>query len=426
MFQNPLFQTLFHLKGNARGAVLTEALWGIPYNLYAPYMSVYMLALGLHDSQVGLIASIGLGLQVFWSLMSGAITDKFGRRRVVFFSDMISWSIPCLLWAVSQNFYYFLAAAIFNSVWRVSHTAWTCIVVEDTDPTLLVDIYTWIYIGGQLSAFFAPLAGVLIHAYTLIPTVRGLFFFSFIMMTIKFVVMNWMVTEPERGKTRIQETKGQSLFELLGEYRHVVGLILHSPATLYTLGIWLVMAIFNTINGSFWGILVTRKLLIPEQDLAIFPVARSAVMLVFFLFVTPLIRDLNFRTPMLAGLGGFMLSQILLITAPAHSYAIVILSTVIESCATAAVGVQLDRLVATSINEAERARVMSITMVIVVGFSSPSGYIAGRLSEIDRVLPFIVNLGLFVVGMVLVWQAARVAKKALAEQLHEAEIVSNL
>ncbi len=54
-----------------RGAVFTEPLWGIPYNLYAPYVSVYMLALGLTDSQIGLIASIGLVCQIFWTLLSG-------------------------------------------------------------------------------------------------------------------------------------------------------------------------------------------------------------------------------------------------------------------------------------------------------------------------------------------------------------------
>jgi MFS family permease len=419
VLKHPLFHTLFHLKGNARGAVLTEALWGIPYNLYAPYMSVYMLALGLRDSQIGLIASIGLGLQVFWAMVSGALTDKFGRRWTTFFSDMFSWSIPCLIWAISQNFYYFLAAAIFNSIWRVSHTSWTCILVEDTDSNLLVDIYTWIYIAGQLSAFFAPLAGILIHKYSLIPTVRALFFFSFIMMTAKFLIMNWMVTETERGKIRMQETKNQSIFDLLGEYRSVLGKILHSPATLYTLGLWLVMAIFNTVNGSFWAVLVTRKLLIPEQDLAIFPVARAVVMMVFFFFVTPIIRDMNFRSPMLVGLGAFMLSQLILITAPAHSYALLILSTVIESCASAAVGVQLDRMVAINFDEEERARVMSIAMVIVVLFSSPSGFIAGRLSEINRVLPFLLNIGLFAIGMVLVWQAARVAQKARDARLSQ-------
>ena len=47
-----LVKTLLDLRGNARGAVFTEPLWGIPFNLYAPYVSVYMLAFGLTDARL--------------------------------------------------------------------------------------------------------------------------------------------------------------------------------------------------------------------------------------------------------------------------------------------------------------------------------------------------------------------------------------
>jgi len=70
-----------HLRGNPRGCVYTEPLWGIPYNLYAPYISVYMLALGLSDQQIGLIVSITMTIQIGMMLVSGAVTDKLGRRR---------------------------------------------------------------------------------------------------------------------------------------------------------------------------------------------------------------------------------------------------------------------------------------------------------------------------------------------------------
>ena len=82
MSTHPLIATLKNLRGNARGIVLNEPLWGIPFNLYAPYVSVYMLALGLDDVQIGLIASIGLIFQVVWALLSGAITDKLGKTGI--------------------------------------------------------------------------------------------------------------------------------------------------------------------------------------------------------------------------------------------------------------------------------------------------------------------------------------------------------
>ena len=45
-----LVHTLLNLHGNPKYSVYTEALWGIPYNLVAPYVSVYMLTLGLKDN----------------------------------------------------------------------------------------------------------------------------------------------------------------------------------------------------------------------------------------------------------------------------------------------------------------------------------------------------------------------------------------
>lgn len=58
--QHPLIITLLNLEGNPRASVYTEPMWGIPFNLYIPYTSVYMLALGISDVQIGIIASLSL------------------------------------------------------------------------------------------------------------------------------------------------------------------------------------------------------------------------------------------------------------------------------------------------------------------------------------------------------------------------------
>lgn len=130
MFLNhPLFQTLRELRGNPRASVLTEIMFGIPYNLFMPFFSVYMLGLGVTDQQIGTIASLGLVVQIFSALLSGAIVDKFGRRLTLFVCDLLSWSMPCLIWAVAQDVQFFVAAALMNSLFRISHTAWTCLMV---------------------------------------------------------------------------------------------------------------------------------------------------------------------------------------------------------------------------------------------------------------------------------------------------------
>jgi MFS family permease len=414
---HPLVRTLLTLRGNPRASVLTEPLWGIPFNLYAPYVSIYMLALGLKDSQIGLIISIGLGLQIFSAALSGPITDKLGRRKTTAIFDLVSWTIPTFIWAIAQDFNYFLVAAIFNSVWRVTHTSWSCLLVEDADPKQLVDIYAWIYIAGVLSAFFAPIAGLLVNTFTLVPTMRGLFFLACLMMTVKFIILYVYSTETRQGEIRLQETQNQSMFSLLSGYSDVIKDVLRTPRTLLTLGIMLAMSTAWMINTTFWSIIVTQRLHIPDGHLAIYPFARSVIMLFFFFLAMPRIREMTFRNPMLLGFAGLAFSQLILINTPERGYLVLLLSTFLEACSYAAVSTQIDRLIVINVDAQERARISALLFLIVIIFTTPFGWIAGQLSEIDRTLPFILNIALFLIGGIFVLLADRQSRKEEAGEI---------
>lgn len=404
-----LFHTLRELRGNARGCVYTEPLWGIPYNLYAPYFSVYMLALGLTDAQIGTITSVGLACQIFWAMMSGAITDKLGRRRATLISDFVSWSIPCLIWAVSQNFTGFLLGAIFNSVWRVSHTSWTCLLVEDTDPKLLVDVYAWIYIANLVVAFIAPFGGLLIERFSLVPTMRGLLLFSFVMMSAKFIATNAMTTETRQGLIRMQETRAQPLTAMLAEYPAVLKQVLASPVLLLTTALLIVLSISRMVSGTFWAILATEKLLLPDQYLALFFSASSIIKLLIFFLLMPRLRLANVYRPMFLGFVGALISQVILIAIPAGDFGLLALATVVEACTLPMATALLDKLVVLVVDAQERARIMAIIYVIMILVTSPFGWIAGQMSQAERILPFVLNIALYGLGGLLTFVAARVA-----------------
>jgi MFS family permease len=411
LLDHSLIATVRGLRGNARGVVYTEPMWGLAYNLYAPYASVYMLALGLQDSQIGLLASIGLFSQFLWTILSGAITDKFGRKRTTFVTDIIAWSVPCLIWAVAQDFNYFLLAVLVNSLWRVTHNSWLCLLVEDTDPRQLVDIYSLIYISGLIAAFFAPLTSLLIAQFTLVPTMRGLYFFSFVMMTAKFVTMNALVTESTQGVIRMEETRNQSLWAIMRESRGVLRQVLRSPETLITGALMVIVSIATTVNTTFWSILVTEKLQIDASYLALYFMARSATMLLFYFFVMPHLRVMDVRKPMVFGFAGLIASWSILITIPPESYWLLLLATILEGCSIPATNTLLDKLIATSVDPKERARIMAILYMVVIGLTSPFGWIAGQISSIDRSLPFMLNIGLFTAGGILAYLASRPRKE---------------
>jgi hypothetical protein len=370
-----------------------------------------MLALGLSDKQIGLTVSISWGFQIFLALLSGVVTDKLGRRLTTLIFDILAWSVPALISAIAQNFWYFLAAGIINSIWRIPLNSWTCLMVEDADQDQLVDIYTWVYIANQLVGFVAPLTGILIGIYSLVPTMRGLYFFAAIMFTVKAVVTYQMTQETAQGKIRLHETRHQSVISVLSEYKGVFYDLLHSPQTLYTAGIMLMLSISSIISGSFWAIIVTEKLHIPAQNLAIFPFVKSAIMLLFFFMVMPRLNKLHYQLPLTIGFIGFVISQILLITAPVQGYFFLLVSVFLEACSFAAVSPLVDKMVVLTVDPKERARIQSILYVGIILLSSPFGWIAGTLSEVDKNLPFALNISLFVIGAVLAYLAGKASQE---------------
>jgi len=380
-----------------------------------------MLALGLSDKQIGLTVSIGWAFQIFFALLGGIITDKLGRRLTTLIFDLLSWSVPALISAIAQNYWYFLGAAVINSAWRITHISWTCLLVEDTDPEQLVDIFSWVYIAGLLVAFFTPLAGLLIRSFTLVPTMRGLYLFAALMFTVKCILTYRLTRETEQGKIRMHATRHQSVFTVLGEYRGVLGEVLRTPQTLYTAGILLIMSICMLINGTFWAIIVTGKLHIPSQNLALFPFVKSVIMLVFFFVIIPRMRNLHFKIPMVLGFAGFVLSQALLITIPEKGYGLLLVSILLEACSTAIVSPLMDQMTVRTVDPKERARIQSILYVGIILLTSPFGWIAGMLSQADKNLPFILNICLFAAGGLLAYIAGEASQKRGLAAAIEAE-----
>jgi hypothetical protein len=272
-------------------------------------------------------------------------------------------------------------------------------------------MYTWIYISGLFAAFFAPVAGFLISRFSLVPTMRGLYLFAAVMFTIKCIMTYRMTTETRQGMVRMHETRHQNAITILGEYRAVLRDLLHTPQTLYTGGIMLVMSICQTISGSFWGILVTQKMLIPASNLALFPFIRSIIMVLFFFTVLPRLSRIHFKIPMMAGFAGFIASQLVLITAPQASYVLLGVSVILEAGSIATISPLMDRMTALTVDPRERARILSILYVTIISLTSPFGWIAGTLSGINKNLPFILNIALFAAGAGLVYLAGRAAQK---------------
>ncbi|MDR2246921.1 MAG: MFS transporter, partial [Treponema sp.] len=271
MAKNLLITTLVELRGNPRACVYTEPLWGLSMNLCLPYASVYMLALGLKDAGVGFIASAGMLAQVIFGFAGGVITDKLGRRKTTAVFDFIAWSIPCLIWMGARDFRFFLAAALFNGTLKVTQNSWDCLLVEDAEKSQVTRIYSLVIVCGQLSALFAPISSILVSRLTLVPAIRILYLNAFIVMTAKIFLLYRFSQETRTGMIRREETRGRSVASLLAGYGRVLKIIGGSKGTIFSLIIAALVGAVQMVNTTFWQVIVSRKLLVPDPLLPLFP-----------------------------------------------------------------------------------------------------------------------------------------------------------
>jgi Na+/melibiose symporter-like transporter len=214
--------------------------------------------------------------------------------------------------------------------------------------------------------------------------------------------------ETTRGVQRMQETRHRSLVSLLGEYRSVFGQLLHSRPLLAALALMVITNIYSTVSGSFWGVLFTTKLGFADSEISTYVAIRSIVMTISFFVIGPrLTNPRRFRLPLWTGFAAFFVSQLLLVTMPPRAIALMVVSVMLEAVASALVSPMTESLLALSLESAERARVSAMAYVALIILISPFGWIAGQLSAIDRSLPFALNMGLFALGILLVWIIGR-------------------
>ena len=76
---------------------------GHPYNLIAPFATLYMYTQGVTDVQIGLILSITMFVQVFFSFFGGILADKLGRKFTTMLGDFFGWAVACLVWVRIQQ-----------------------------------------------------------------------------------------------------------------------------------------------------------------------------------------------------------------------------------------------------------------------------------------------------------------------------------
>lgn len=212
---------------------------------------------------------------------------------------------------------------------------------------------------------------------------------------------------------RRAETKGVSIFHMVGEYRHLIPRLLQDKAVLKAVAVSVILYITNMVNTNFFSLYVTQRLGLSENFLALFPILNAAVMLVFMVGIQHRLSATKFRAPLWTSLVLYAVAALVLIFSPADSLGFVLIYVFVAAVAASLVNPRKDALLQLNINPQERARLNALIMASTIALSSPFGYLAGWLSSLDRRLPFVFSSVLFLVAMLVI---SRIQEPSMEEE----------
>ncbi len=410
-----MHDSLKHIKGNARAALVTQPVWSILGNLFMPFMTLYMLEIGCTSGQVGTINAIGMIVGTLVAVFAGWATDRLGRRRANAIGDLVCWALACLIWGFSQNVIWFIIAACAQAFMRLSGVAWNCILSEGTDPEHRVNIFWWFSIVQTLTIFVTPLMNLLINPFGLVTAMRWVLIGSSIIIAIAVFIRYRITLELPVGIERKEAVKNESPLAAIKAYGPLFRLIKSSPVLLIFISLRTLFFVQVSLKGAFFPITIVHGMGFENGIIGTLNFVTGAIMLISQFILMPKLRTLSNNKALLFSLSILSVSILMLVFAPAHSIVILIISTVLYAAGSVITSVLVSTSLANAMPDKERAKLLSFTTVITVAISAPIMWLGGILSNIPNIgtrLPMLLIVVLFVACIALLVVADKMKKRA--------------
>jgi hypothetical protein len=266
-------------------------------------------------------------------------------------------------------------------------------------------MYTWVTISGMLAVFFAPISGLMVASLTLRPAMRVLYLISCASIFVRIVLQYIYSHETGYGRARMESARAMPFFAQLRGYGGAFRAMLNSRETVTVLALMTLLSVGTTVINNFFSLFVTAELGIPEPLVAYFPMVRAIVML-FFIFIVPRrLSRVSLRVPMMTGLILYIAGHVMLLLSPYIGKGLLAGYILCEALGYALVIPRKDSLYILCVDPRDRALTMSLISVAMLAITAPFGWIAGLLSGISRLLPFILNIVLYILCFVLLLRA---------------------
>lgn len=385
---------------------MCEPLWGIPFVLFNFYLSLYMKELGVTDKQLGYLISIGYITGIFFSLISGAVTDRLGRRKTTFIFDFVAWPLAVVIYLVSNSFALFAIATIINSFSRIVGVAWNMMVIEDADNKQRVAAFNLLNIINIATGVIIPLAGILVSLYGVIVSERIFLIFAALSMSVMVILRNHFYKETSVGQHILDERKKNktpfSLKNILpikaaGSFKGNKKAIL--AAVIYIL--FYIYIPLGTFNSLYFAPFMTEVMGLGKSSISILGGVYSGVMFVIFVFVIPLVSRWNHSRNMQFGIGVQAVSLAMLILIPSGSMIAAVMCIAIYAVGFGLLRPFVESMLAEVTEGSGRAGIYSMLNTITCIITALIGFVSGSIYLYNPRLIYVASIIILVTSIIL-------------------------
>jgi MFS family permease len=392
---------LFHdLPRNTRNCLVVEPLWALFGGVIFYFAPLYMKELGLDDVEMGLVNSAGLFFAFVFFLLAGPLTNKYGRWWTTLIWDCFSWTVCMILWGLSENFWWFFAAAFFNSGAKITQVSWNMLVSEDAREDQRVKVFAIVNLMGTLGGIVSLGAGLLLDHFGVVPTMRFTYLAGAVSMTTMFVVRAFYTVETENGRRVRESYRNTPLLSMVRE--QLVSLFHAAKDAHFSVLTGLFLVTTAVTSFSFFQILYLKDTLgYTTTELAFVPAVNSVLTVVLLTVVIPRIPIGGERRGLLVGFVACLIAAAAFLLLGKDMLWAVLAVQGLGSAALVLVITYRESVFMNSVEDHKRAELYSLVNLLAMLLSIPTGWFAGWLAKATVIGPFAALAGLFVSGGVL-------------------------
>ncbi len=407
---------LERLPKNARTCIFVEPLWAVYGPAVMYYAPLFQQELGLSEIQMGIVNSVNFAFAFVFMLMAAPITNRLGRRKTSLIFDLIAWSLPMALWALSRSFTWFILAAALNAVVKIVIVSWNLLLSEDVAEGQRSRVYGWIYLSGSVGGLFTLLGGILIARFGTVPTMRWIYASGALCMTAMFV-LRWVYTdETATGRVMMEKTKD---VPLLSGLRHLcrLGLVsLRDGRFLRLLAVY--FAANAVLSFDFYRVLyLAESKGLSPVTVALVPAFGAVLALMLFFLVMPRLPKTADAAVLAWSSLVCLICQAAFVLMPGGSSAWALAVTGALQAGYFLVQTHRDSVFMNAVSDLRKSDLFGLVQALTLLLCVPTGALAGWLYTQNPAAPFVASCLLYALALGSSWSLARAQSSAAPEPI---------